>query len=117
MSIKRVEKIDDVVVVELEGRLDVHISANVEVDIHNIIQKGTLKLILNLKKLKHLSSSGLRLFITTKREIESLNGKLALCNIHKYAKEVLDIVDLTKQFTIYKDEESALEAFGIKNIK
>ena len=53
----------DVLIVYLKGRLDVHLSLEIEQAVNELIDKGHINLLFDLEKVVYLSSSGLRIFI------------------------------------------------------
>ncbi len=100
-----------VVVIELEGRLDVHLSMEIEAEVNNIIDSGDIFLVFDLKEVKYLSSSGLRIFIAALRKINKLNGKLKLANMNEPVKRIFKVVELIDLFEIFSSVEEALESF------
>jgi anti-sigma B factor antagonist len=69
------------------------------------------KILLNFKNVDFLSSAALGKLIALDRKVKGSKGKLILCGISKPIMEVFEITRLTKLFTIYKEEQEALEAF------
>lgn len=60
----KTKKVDNIVVVYLSGRLDVHLSADIEKGINDIIKNDPeANLLLNLEDVEYMSSSGLRIFV------------------------------------------------------
>ncbi len=106
------KKIDNVWVIELSGRLDVHLSVDIEKEINKIIENNPGDhLLLNLKKVEYMSSSGLRIFVSTMRILKESKRKLKLCEMNNAVKKIFEVVELMDMFDIYDTEEDALEAF------
>jgi len=109
LNIKRVDK---VVVVYLAGRLDVHLSAEIEKEINKIIQnEPDMHLLMNLQNVEYMSSSGLRIFVSTMRILKEQKRMLKLCNMNNAVKKIFEVVELMDMFDIYDSEEEALKSF------
>ena len=109
----KTRKEGNVIVIYLTGRLDVHLSADVELGINKIIKdEPECHLLLNLDDVEYMSSSGLRIFVSTMRILKDNKKKLKLCNINSAVKKIFEVVELMEMFDIYESEQSALEAFG-----
>ena len=100
-----------VIVIELEGRLDVHLSLEIEQAVNDIIDKGEKYLLFDLKGVQYLSSSGLRIFIAAMRKLKSIDGALKLANMSDSVKKIFKVVELIDLFEIYESVEEALAMF------
>ncbi len=106
------KKVNNVIVIYLKGRLDVHLSAEIEKEINSIINKETgANLLMNLKEVEYMSSSGLRIFVSTMRILKESKRKLKLCNMNNAVKKIFEVVELMDMFDIYDSEEEALKNF------
>ncbi len=100
-----------VTIIELEGRLDVHLSLEIEQAVNDIIDKGEKYLLFDLKGVQYLSSSGLRIFIAAMRKLKSIDGALKLANMSDSVKKIFKVVELIDLFEIYDSVEDALAMF------
>lgn len=108
----KTKKIKDINIVSLSGRLDVQLSADIEKEIHKIIEsEPECHFLLNLKDINYLSSSGIRIFVSTMRILKEKDRKLKLCEMDNNAKKIFEIVELMDMFDIYDTEEEALNSF------
>jgi len=108
----KTNKVGNVIVIYLNGRLDVHLSADIEKGINQIIkEEPECHLLLNLEEVEYMSSSGLRIFVSTMRILKDNKKKLKLCNINTAVKKIFEVVELMEMFDIYDSEEAALQAF------
>ncbi len=108
------KKVGNVVIVYPSGRMDVHLSAEIETELNRIIQKETdSHLLINLKDVEYTSSSGLRIFVSTMRILKEQRRMLALCNMSNAVKKIFEVVELMDMFDIYDTEEEALKSFKI----
>ncbi|MBE7437402.1 MAG: STAS domain-containing protein [Spirochaetales bacterium] len=103
------KKVNDKLVVYLEGRLDVSVANEVEEDLSKLIDEGGHRhIIINMDKVEYMSSSGFRACIATLRKLNSMEGTLKLCNIRPSVKRIFDVIELTSLFDIFDSEAEAL---------
>ena len=77
----------------------------------SLIEEGRRKFLLNLGNVEYMASTALQKFITVHKKLQSVGGRLVLCNIISEVYEVFEITKLNKLFNIQKDEEIALQSF------
>ena len=103
------KKVNDKLVVYLEGRLDVSVANEVEEDLSKLIDEGGHRhIIINMDKVEYMSSSGFRACIATLRKLNSMEGTLKLCNIRPSVKRIFDVIELTSLFDIFDSEAEDL---------
>lgn len=106
------KKQGDVIVVYLRGRLDVHLSADVENELNSLmVRENDSHILLNLREVEYMSSSGLRIFVSTMRILKDKDRHLKLCSMNNAVKKIFEVVELMDMFEIYDDEGAALESF------
>ncbi len=93
----------NVKVIGLQGKLDVALSISVEAELDKIIDLGARYIVIDLKEIEYLSSSGLRIFISTMRKLKEAEGRLVLCSVTPTVKKIFKIVDLEDLFQIYEN--------------
>ncbi len=102
----------EVLVVHLEGRLDVSVANEVEEGLAELIDKQDYrKVLLNMEGIEYMSSSGFRVCISTLRKLNAKEGSLKMSNIRPAVKRIFDVIELTTLFDIYATEDEALAAF------
>jgi anti-anti-sigma factor len=72
---------------------------------------GSRQLVLNFTGVKRLTSTMLAKLITVHKKVKAGGGRLALCSIHPEVYAVFEMMELTKVFDIYPNEQEALESF------
>jgi stage II sporulation protein AA (anti-sigma F factor antagonist) len=112
MSVKYIYKINDVSVIELEGRIDIHVADNIGGTISDLIDEGAKKIIVDLKHLKLLDSSGLRVFVGAKRMLDANNGDVKIVNMNKSIKKVFNVTGMDDMFEIYDNIDKAVNSFN-----
>jgi anti-anti-sigma factor len=96
-------------IVHIEGRLDVMLSQQLETLVLDSIGKGETFILFNLAKVEYMSSSGLRVFISSMRKVGEKSGEIRLCHMSDSVRKILKIVDLEGMFNIFPNEEEALK--------
>lgn len=88
---------------------------NIEVIHQEIIKlvegKPGIKMIMDFKNIKYLSSSVLSKLVSIHKKINSLSGDLSLSSIDPVVKKIFQITQLEKLFIIFPDVKSALDSF------
>ena len=104
------KKVDNNVIINLSGRLDVHLSADTEKAINDLIKsESASNFVLNLNDVEYMSSSGLRIFVSTMRVLKESKRKLALCSMNNAVKKIFEVVELTDMFDIFDAENEAID--------
>ncbi|TAL39118.1 MAG: anti-sigma factor antagonist [Spirochaetes bacterium] len=108
----KTKKSNNVIILYLQGKLDVHVSADIEKEINKIIsQEPDCHMLLNLSSVEYMSSSGLRIFVATMRILKESKRKLKLCSMNNAVKKIFEVVELMDMFDIYETEEEALKSY------
>lgn len=102
------EKRGNVKIVGLRGRLDANSSPLAEKRLQGFIEQGEERIVLDLSELTYISSLGLRIFIATAKNIQKVNGKLALAGLNDHIYEIFKIARFTTIFSIYPKCEEAV---------
>ena len=72
---------------------------------------GNRKMLLNFIGVEYLSSAAFGKLINLHHKMETLEGKLIVCNVVPQIYEVFAITKLDKVFEIFPNEEAALASF------
>ena len=104
-------KQDDIHIFQLNGRLDSNSSPDLEDKIANGIESGSISMIMDFENLEYISSAGLRVILKTTKELNRSNGRLVLCSMADYVKEVFEISGFDTFLPIVPSMEDALKGF------
>ncbi len=110
MEIKT-RRVNDVLVVEIAGRLDTLSSGLASQEMARIAQEGNSKILLNLHNLEFLSSAGLRVLLRTRKLLPAPDSRMMICQASGVVKEVLEISGFNTFIDVHDTEAAALEAF------
>lgn len=110
MKIKETKN-QDVLILELEGRLDSTSLGKIEHRLPDLIESGEQNILLDFSGLDYINSAGLRVLILAGKQLKKTGGKIVLCSMQDYIKEVFDISGFSSFFRIIANQQEALEAF------
>ena len=92
----------DISIISLTGSLDTNTSKEAEDQINKLIDEGSIKLLIDLTDLDYISSSGLRILLSTSKKLKSLRGEMRICGLNETVNEVFEISGFTMIFKIFK---------------
>lgn len=95
-----VEQQADTIVAKLQGRLDTAAAQEVMPDMQQLAQQADKHIILDCEELQYISSSGLRLFLTLRKESAAKSGKLQVRNITPDVQQVFMMTGFISLFDI-----------------
>lgn len=105
------QKIGNVNIISLSGRLDAYSANDLERKLDSLIDADQVQLVVNLGQLEYMSSSGLRVLLAALKKVRKQQGDIKLACLKPYIKEVFDIAGFTQLFTIFDAEEAAVSSF------
>ena len=108
MEIKQ-QKRDNISILELIGRLDANTSGQLEKTLIPLIEDGEKSIILDFSNLEYISSAGLRILLLAAKMQKKSQGKIILCAMKDFIKEIFEIAGFTPIFTICDSLELALK--------
>ena len=109
----RVMEAGNIKILDFAGKLDTGTSPEAETAISKVLESGCNKLIINLKGIEYVSSSGLRVFLITVKKLAALNGQLKICQPSEVVSEILDISGFSTILDVRDSEEEALSAMQL----
>lgn len=93
------------------GRLDAQSSDELKADIEGLIGEGCRKIVANFGSVDYISSSGLRVMLSSLKKLRNLDGDLKLACLKPYVRETFEIAGFTQLFKIYDGEKEAADDF------
>jgi anti-sigma B factor antagonist len=82
------------------GRLDTPAAVKAQQDIAPLLENADKEIVLDCKELEYISSSGLRLFLTLRKEASAKGGKIIIENINDEIKKVFMMTGFFNLFEI-----------------
>jgi anti-anti-sigma factor len=106
-------KAEDVVIVDLQGKLTSGLGDQILRDtIRTLLEENWRKILLNLSQVSFMDSAGVGELVAGLRAVKRQGGRLTLLNAGKRVHSTLYISRLLPIFEIYSDEGEALARFG-----
>lgn len=101
-------------IVRLKGELDHHTAESVKAKMEEAIMKGDISfVILNMKDLSFMDSSGLGVILGRYKQITSKGGKMVVCDIQPSVYRLFELSGMFKILTIQDNEHMALSSLGV----
>lgn len=101
-------------IVRLKGELDHHTAENLRTKLEGAIgQKPGLHLVLSLKGLTFMDSSGLGVILGRYRQIAANGGKMVVCGVDPHTHRLFEMSGLYKIIALESDEQAALSNLGV----
>jgi anti-anti-sigma factor len=106
------EKIGDVKVLHLRGRLDLAAAPEFESLVKTLIGGGESRIVLECRDLKYVSSSGLGAFIACGKALAD-GGSLVFAGLSNHIESLFEMTGIAGLFTICKTKQDALDRLGV----
>ena len=103
------EKQDAVYIFRLLGRLDSNTSPAFEKKIISAIEEGESTVVVDFESLDYISSAGLRVLLKAAKQLKKSEGRIHLCSMKDYIKEVFDIAGFTTFLPVYSSLDDAVK--------
>ena len=107
MEIIQKEK-NGIVCVTIKGRTEAELTPGFEEVVKQIVQVDKSRLLFDLGALEYLRSSVLRVILNAIKEINQKGGKVVLCSLNGYVKEIFEVNCLNNSIPITASVESGL---------
>ncbi len=91
-------------ILAIKGELDLNNAAAVKTILDREINAGKINIVMDLKGLEYIDSSGIGVFINTVNKIRSLKGNFVLMGLSENIKRIFNLTKLTSFFRIIRDE-------------
>jgi len=107
MKIEVKEK-DKVSVLELSGEVDFHSSPQLREKLQGVLKNQSCKILINLKGVHYIDSSGLATFVEVLQKIKGSQGQMVLTDLAPPVRSVFEIAKLDTIFKLAQSEEEAM---------
>ena len=103
---------DNVTVLDLEGRLTIGVGdVQLREAVEDLLGVGVQKILLNLKGVRAMDSSGLGELLRTKDSAGAAGATIKLLHVEDKVEQVLEMTRLIGQFETFDDEIDAVASF------
>ncbi len=101
---------DDIVILNLKGRVDATNSGQVHDKVMEEIKNGCSDMIINFVDVNYISSAGLRVLIFATKSFAKSSGSFSVCSLNENIMKIFEISGLMNLFTIHADLETGLNS-------
>ena len=105
-----VDRRGDAVLVSPHGRITELVSHEMEQQLVGLIERGSVRIVLDLDDVPFISSAGLGALMLTHKEARKKDGCVRLARPQPLVRQILETTKLTKLFGLYASVEDALAA-------
>jgi anti-anti-sigma factor len=98
-------------VVTVGGRIDGATAPEFETNLMGLMETGQNNVILDMSKVDFMSSSCLRVMLTTRKALMKAGGRLVVADPSARVTDTLDIAGIDVLFEVFADREAAIASF------
>jgi anti-sigma B factor antagonist len=105
-------QVDGITILDLSGRITLgEGSVTLRDAVHDVLAKGSKKILLNLENINYIDSSGIGELVSGFTSVRNAGGELKLLNLTKKVHDLLQITKLYTVFDIWDNEASAITSY------
>lgn len=103
---------EEIAILELNGRLTIgEGDALLRQDVESLLKEGRKKILINLKGVKMMDSSGLGELVQARTKAEAAGSSIKLLHVEDKVQSVLEMTRLIGVFETFDDETEAIASF------
>ncbi len=91
--------------VQLSGILDKTKAPQFRADITKIVLAGADVVLIDLKEVTFVDSSGLGALVSALKTVRSSGGKLCICSINEHVRMLFELTSMDRVFDVFKSRE------------
>ena len=95
-----------------EDRLDANNSEELKTELKRLFEAGTKELVIDLKEVLFIDSSGLGVLVSGYKNAATLHGSLKLSNLQAQVKSMFELTRLHRVFDIFTTVDDALQSYN-----
>ena len=85
--------------------------------IHDLIDRGFTKVVLDLGGVTYIDSSGVGMLVAKLKTLKAKGGDMKLLNLNRRAESLLGMLKLLILFETFQDEAAAVRSFGPSQLR
>ncbi len=105
------EKIDDVSILNLNGRLDATRVSELKETVQAMIDAGGLKILIDMTNVDFVDSSGLGTLVTCLRSVTKAGGVFKITSLQENPKKLFETTRLDRVFDMHDDRDAAIKSY------
>lgn len=111
MNLKTEANGKQMVIFVREERLDAHNSGDLKTEMNRLFAEGSKELIVDLKDVRFIDSSGLGVLVSGFKNASSRQGTIKLSGLQNQVKSMFELTRLHRVFDIFQTVDDALESY------
>ncbi len=112
LTVKTREAGEGTSVVYVNGYLNSLLGEEVERVVHEILEAGRLRVVLNFEGTKLINSIGISFIIGIVERMMERNGSMAFCSLNRINRDIFQMTGVSRYVRAFDSEEEALAFFG-----
>ena len=100
---------DGVAILTLRGEIDVYTAPRMRQAIVDLVDAGSLNIVVDMEKVDFLDSTGLGVLVEGLKRVKTRGGNLTLVATQDKILKIFDITGLNKAFPIFSTRDDALK--------
>ncbi|MCB1142538.1 MAG: STAS domain-containing protein [Leptospiraceae bacterium] len=104
-------EVNSIPVVDIIGEVDLYNTKEIKDLIDHLIKEGKYNIVLNLKDVPFMDSSGIGTLVTGMYRLKKYHGNLKVVNIVGSVAKVFKMTGMDAHLEIFETEEEAVESF------
>ena len=105
------EKINDVEVLKLEGRLEASSAKAIKEKVAFLAGENRVNLVIDMGGVNFIDSSGLGSLVSSLRSVNKLGGDIKISALQDQVRAIFELTRLHRIFSIYDDNDAAAMSF------
>jgi len=101
-----------IVFISIKGRLDADSAPEAEKVVKKALEGQTNHVLFNLGALEYLSSAGLRVLLSAAKEMRRRDGKIVLCSLNEFVKEIFEVSGFQSLIPIADSVEAGIKVLS-----
>jgi len=105
------ERINDIYLLELGGRIDATCSGQLKDTVLAMIDEQKIKILIDLNAVDFIDSSGLGVLVICLRLATKAGGTLKLTSLQEHPNDLFETTRLNRVLEIFEDRDTAVKSF------
>ena len=105
------EKIGEVQVLRLKGRLDAPSAKDFKDKINSLVKEENVKFVIDMGAVDFIDSSGLGSLVASLRSVNKSGGDIKISALQNQVRAIFELTRLHRVFGIYEDSRAAAMSF------
>ncbi len=106
-----IESVNDILHLHIQGELDANSSIELDEVIKKAIAKRTIKIMVDCRELRYISSAGMGVFLSHLDDVKNLGGRFVFYNMSVGVFSIFEILGLHNMIDIVNEQVEAQKIF------